>query len=239
MRAAKTGLEPAGQILVDQDGVEIDRRLWHADTLAARRDAGMQVGQGFAVIEPFGLGHETFDKSEHTVGAVDETVQGDPPVGAVVGAILVEPGFGAGGIVGRRQPEQGQEIPALEMRAFFLELGPTFRIDQLRGGFGKIAERIAVGGLALGFDEDRPAGSEAAERVVEPRGDRDQLGGRRGIEVRTAEFRGALERAVLVEDDAFTHERRPGQEVGEALRAAAVFGEVHHGSRPHPTRCCG
>ena len=177
----------------------------------------MQVGQGFAVIEPFGLGHETFDKGEHAVGAVDEAVQGDPPVGAVVGAILVEPGFGAGGIIGRRQPEQGQEIPALEMRAFLLELGPTFRIDQLRGGFGKIVERISVGGLALGFDEDRPAGSEAAERVVEARGDRDQLGGRRGIEVRTAEFGGSLERAVLVEDDAFTYERRPGQEVGEAL----------------------
>ena len=138
----------------------------------------MQVGQGLAVIEPFGLGHETLDEREHTVGAVDETVEGDPPVGAVVGAILIEPGFGAGGIVGRRQPEQGQEIPALEMRAFFLELGATFRIDQLGGGFGKIAERIAMGGLALGFDEDRPAGAEAAQRVVEPRGDRDQLGGR-------------------------------------------------------------
>ena len=193
MRAAETGLEPAGQILVDQDGVEIDRRLGHADTLAARRHAGMQVGQGFAVIEPFGLGHETFDEREHTVGPVDETVEGGPPVGAVVGAILIEPGFGAGGIVGRRQPEQGQEIPALEMRAFFLELGPTFLIDQLGGGFGKIVERIAVGGLALRFDEDRPAGSEAAERIVEPRGRRDQFGGRRGIEVRPTEFGRALE----------------------------------------------
>ena len=74
-----------------------------------------------------------------------------------------------------------------------------------------------MGGLALGFDEDRPAGSETAQRVVEARGDRDQLGGRRGIEVRTAKSGRALERAVLVEDDAFTHQRRPGQEVGEAL----------------------
>ena len=198
MRAAETGLEPAGQILIGQDGVEVDRRLGHADTLAARRDAGMQVGQGLAVIEPFGLGHETFNKSEHSVGAVDETVEGGPPVGAVVGAILVEPGFSAGGIVGRRQPEQGQEIPALEMRAFFLELGPTFLIDQLGGGIGKIAERVAMGRLALGFDEDRPAGSEAPERIVEPRGHRDELGGRRGIEIRPTEFGRALERAVLV-----------------------------------------
>ena len=90
----------------------------------------MQVGQGLAVIEPFGLGHEAFDKSKDTIGAVDETLEGGPPVGAVVSAIFIEPGFGAGGIVGRRQPEQGQEISALEMRAFFLELGATFRIDQ-------------------------------------------------------------------------------------------------------------
>ena len=199
----------------------------------------MQVGQGLAVIEPVGLGHEAFDQREHPVGAVDEAVERRAPVGAVVSAALIEPGFGAGGVVGRRQPEQRQEIAALEMRAFLLELRATLGVDQPGGGVGKIAERIAVGGLALRLDEDRPAGAEATQRVVEPRGDRDQLGGRRGIEIGTAESRRALERAVLVEDDAFAHERRPGQEVGEALRAAAIFGEVHHGSRPHATRCCG
>ena len=34
--------------------------------------------------------------------------------------------------------------------------------------------------------------------------------------------------AVLVEDDAFTQQRRPRQEVGEPCIAIAVFGEVHH-----------
>ena len=145
MRAAEARLEAAGQVLVDEDGVEIHRRLRHADTLAPRRDAGMQVGQGLAVIEPFRLGHEAFDEREHTVGAIDKTLEGDPPVGAVMSPVLVEPGFGAGGIVGRRQPEQRQEIPALEMRAFLLELGATLRIDQFGGGIGKLAQRIAVG----------------------------------------------------------------------------------------------
>ncbi len=239
MRVAEARLEAAGQVLVDEDRVEIHRRLGHADTLAPRRDAGMQVGQGLAVIEPFRLGHESFDEREHAVGAIDKALEGDPPVGAVMSPVLVEPGFGAGGIVGRRQPEQGQEIPALEMRAFLLELGATLRIDQLGDGIGKLAQRIAVGRAALRFDEDRPAGAEAAQRIVEPRGDRDQLRGSRGVEVRPSELRGSLEGAVLVEDDALSHQSRPGQEVGEALRAAAVFGEVHHGACPHATRCCG
>ena len=169
MRAAEPRLEAAGQILVDQDGVEIHRRLGHAHALAAGRDAGMQVGQRLAVIEPLGLGHEAFDQREHAVGAIDEAVERRAPVGAVVGAVLIEPGLGAGGVVGRRQPEQRQEIAALEMRAFLLELRATLGIDQLGGGVGKLARADSVRGLALRLDEDRPAGAEAAQRVVEPR----------------------------------------------------------------------
>jgi hypothetical protein len=97
------------------------------------------------------------------------------------------------------------------MRTFLLELCTTFGIDELRGRFGEIADRIAAGGLAPGLDEDRPACAETAQRIVEPRGDRNQLGGRRRLEVRSTELRCALKRAVLVEDDAFTHERRPRQ----------------------------
>ncbi len=72
MRAAKTRLQPAGDLLIDQDGVEMHRRLGHPDALAPGRDAGMQVGEGVAVIEPGGLGHEVFDQGQHPVGAVDE-----------------------------------------------------------------------------------------------------------------------------------------------------------------------
>src|SRR3984885_8440714 len=114
------------------------------------------------------------------------------------------------------------------MRAFLLELRAAFGIDELRGGFGEITERIDVRGLALGLDENRPTCAETAQRIVEPCGDRNQLGRSRRIEVRPAEFCGALKRAVLVEDDAFTYERRPRQEIGEALRAMAIFGQVHH-----------
>ena len=65
------------------------------------------------------------------------------------------------------------------MRAFFLELRAALGVDQAGGRIGKFAPRIALRRLALRLDEDRPAGAEAAQRVVEPRGDRDELGRRR------------------------------------------------------------
>ena len=93
----------------------------------------MQVGESLAVIEPIGLGHEAFDQREHAIGAVDEAVERGAPVGGALRAILVEPGLGARGIVGRRQPKQRQEVAALEMRAFFLKLRAPFGVDQSRG----------------------------------------------------------------------------------------------------------
>ena len=67
---------------------------------------------------------------QHAVGAVDEAGERSAPIGAATGAVLVEPGLGARGVLGRRQPDQRQEILALEMRAFFLELCPALRVDE-------------------------------------------------------------------------------------------------------------
>ena len=164
MRAAEPRLEAAGQILVDQDGVEMHRRLGHAHALAAGRNAGMQVGQRLGIIEPLGLGHEAFDQREHPVGAVDESGQRRAPIGAILRAVLIEPGLGAGGVIGRRQPEQRQEIAALEMGALFLELRAALGVDETGGGVGKLVPRIAAGGLALRLDEDRPARSQTTQR---------------------------------------------------------------------------
>ena len=52
MRVAEPRLQAAGQVLVGEHGVEVHRRLGHAHALAAGRDAGVQIGQGLAVIEP-------------------------------------------------------------------------------------------------------------------------------------------------------------------------------------------
>ena len=230
MRAAELGFEAAGQLLIHQDGVEMHRGFGNAHALTPGRDAGMQVSQRFRVIEPFGLRHEALDQRQNPVGAVNEACQRRAPIGAVAGAALVEPGLGTGGVLGRRQPDQRQKIPALEMRTFFLELRAALRIDQTRGCIGEFAFGVAIGRQALGLDEDRPAGAETAQRVVQATGDGDQFRRRRGVQVRPAKPRGALEGAVLVEDDAFLDQSRPRQEVSQALAVVAVFGEVHHGA---------
>jgi len=47
-----------------------------------------------------------------------------------VRATLIEPGFGACGIVGRRQPDYRQEIAPLEVSALLLELRAALGVDQ-------------------------------------------------------------------------------------------------------------
>src|SRR5690606_33307802 len=69
--------------------------------------------------------------------------------------------------------------------------------------------------------------------VVEPPGHGDQLGRDGAIEIWATKARRALEAAVLVEDDAFAHERGPGQKVSETGGGATIFGEVHHGPVSH------
>ena len=181
MRPAEPRFEPAGEVLIDQDGVEVHGRFGHAHALAAGRNAGMQIGQRLGIIEPLRLGHEALDQRQHPIGAVDESSQRGAPIGAVARAPFIEPCLGARGVLGRRQPEQREEISALEMGAFLLELRPAFGIDESGGGVGKLGFRIAVRRLALRLDEDRPAGAEAAQSVVEPGRDRHELGRRRRI----------------------------------------------------------
>ena len=82
--------------------------------------------------------------------------------------------------------------------------------------------------MTLRLDENRPSGTEATKGIVETPGDGDQLGLHSAVEVGTTKAGGTLKTAVLVEDDAFTQQRRPRQEVGEPCIAIAVFGEVHH-----------
>src|SRR5712672_2891180 len=82
--------------------------------------------------------------------------------------------------------------------------------------------------MAARFDEDRPARTEAAQRVVEPRCDADKFGRCGAVEVWSAEARRALQAAVLVENDTVCDQRCPGQEVREALRLVAIFAEIEH-----------
>ena len=116
------------------------------------------------------------------------------------------------------------------MSALLLELRAALGVDQAGGRIGKPACR----------DSDWPASRCASTKIAQPDpsrrsallsrdGDGNEFGGRGGVEIGPAKTRGALERAILVEDDAALDQGGPRQEVGEALGAAAVLGEVHHG----------
>ena len=75
MLIAETRLKASGERLVGQQRIEIHRCLGNTDTMALSGNAGMQVGQRLAVIQPTAFLHEAVEQREHAVGAVDEGSQ--------------------------------------------------------------------------------------------------------------------------------------------------------------------
>ena len=141
----------------------------------------MQVGERLGIIEPRGLGHEAFDQRQHPVRAINKTGECGAPVGAILDAILVEPGLGSGGVIGRRQPEQCQEAMTIQINgmahvmltvsqfdvahAFHQQLLPHFGMKPVFDG-----ERLfyCVGGrTAIGIQPCDPA--HDGERLVQQR----------------------------------------------------------------------
>jgi high-affinity iron transporter len=204
-------------------------RFVGAGALTPCRDAGMQVGQQLAIGQPGDFRHEALDERQHPVGAVDEAVENLIWIDAApLGSILVEKGLRPCHLLGRRQKLECEEIGALEMGAFLLELGPPLTFDQVGYRIGKRAGWIAPGWKPGRLDKDRPARAQTAQRVVEAVRDADQLGVRGTLKIGAPEASHSQEGAVLVEDDAFHGQRRPRQEVGEVLRLVAVFPEIEH-----------
>src|SRR4051794_30781574 len=107
---------------------------------------------------------------------------------------------------------------AFEMIPRPVETNAALFVDQPGRGVGKAALGIAQSGRALGLKEKRPARTEPFEHIVDPGGDRDELGFRRALEIRATETQSALEAAVLVEDDSGRDQSRPGQMIGEPVR---------------------
>ena len=233
MRGAEPGRQAADEGAVRQQCVEVHRRLGHPHPLPVPRDGRMQIREGLGVVEPGRLGHQAGEQIEDAIGAGDEAGEMRARIGAGRRRTLVEPAHGAARLVGRRHPDQRQEIPPLEMARGLLELGAPLGVDQRGHRIGEARARIGARRDPLGFDEDRPARAEPAQRVVEPAGGGDQLGRGRRVEVGTAEPRGALQARVLVEHDAGRDQRRPGQEVREVRGLGAVFGEAHHAGSRH------
>ena len=213
---------------IGQQRVDVERHFGNADAVAARRDGRMQVGQRLAVIKPGDLRHHAIEQVEDAIRFSDEGVQPLAPIHAFGGPVFVQQARGPStGFLGR-QVGQRQVIAALEVVARILEGGAAFFIDQPGQRFGEIGVRVVGGRPALGFDEQRPARTQAAQRVVQARRCGDQLALRRAVEVGATKARRALEAAVLVQDDARCHQSGPGQPVGEQGRSLAVFGEVQH-----------
>src|SRR3546814_20741539 len=127
---------------------------------------------------------------------------------------ILKPGFRTRDLFRGRHPEQGQIIEAFEMRAFLAELLAALDIDQRRDGVGEIRDRIGYRGNTLRLDEDRPARAEPPQRLVQPRGHRDEFGRGRAVAVGTATARRALAGAILVEDDALADAPPPGRTEG-------------------------
>jgi hypothetical protein len=75
----------------------------------------------------------------------------------------------------RWQVEKGQMIGTLVMTMRLRERGPAFLIHEPREGFRKLRVRIRRRLAPLGLDEERPAGIESSQGVVEPRGCRDEF----------------------------------------------------------------
>ncbi len=110
-------------MLIAEAGLEAlrsaaDRPEAHRDALAPRAHAGaggcryrrMQIGQRLGIIEPAAFRHEAVQQGQHAIGPVDETPQQFPGIDPGLLSALIKPSLGTGGILRRRQPEEGQEI---------------------------------------------------------------------------------------------------------------------------------
>ena len=234
MLVAELGLDAAQEGRIADDGIEMGRDVRHRDGVVLVADDPVQVGQRLGVAEDLGLGQDGAEHLEGAVGLGDEPLQLRVRLdldGGRLGA-LVEQALGPSLVLGRRQIEERQVVPALVMGAVGAEGGVALLVDQPRRGVGEARTGILAGGHALGLEEQRPSRAEALQDVVEPRRDGDELGVRGAVEVRAAVAQRALERAVLVEHDAGPDQAGPRQVVGEARRLLPVLGEVQHVSAP-------
>lgn len=207
----------------------MERYFGYAEPVTPRRNRRVQAGQRVVVIEPGDFRHHAIEQIEHAIGFSHEGIEPTTPVHAVAGRVLVEQLGSAGARFLRREEHHRQVITALEVMARFLEGGAAFLVHQPGQRLGKIRVRIARSRSALGLDEQGPARTQAAQRVVEPRGCGDQLALRGAVQVRPAKTCRALERAILVQHNARRDQPGPGKPVGQQRGPLAVFGKVQHG----------
>ena len=123
------------------------------------------------------------------------------------------------------------------LRRLLREGGTSFLVHQPRRGVWKDRDGITERLEPVCFEEERPAGPEAAQHVVEAGADRQQLGFGRALEVGAAEAKAPLETAVFVQDHASRNEGGPRQMVCQPIGNLSVFADIQHASHPFCRRC--
>jgi hypothetical protein len=175
----------------------------------------VQESQCLAVIQPGNFRHHAVEQVEHAICFCHEGFKPAPPVHTVARRILIEHLGGAGAGFFWWQVSQREVIGALVVMAGFLESRAAFFLHQPGQRLGKLGTWIARRCAALGFDEQGPARSQAAQRVVQPCRRGDQLALRGAVQIRPTKARRALERAILVQHHARPDQPGPGQPVGQ------------------------
>ena len=131
-----------------------------------------------------------------------------------------------------RRPLQREVMNGLELRVRLFELRGAFRIDQSRQVIFERARGIVGDLAAVSLDIDGPAAAKAAEHIVGARREGDQLLRRRRPDIGPTKPRRRLEGAILVEDDAWRDQHRPGKIILKAVGRVSIRREREHGSGP-------
>ena len=103
----------------------------------------------------------------------------------------------------------------------------TLAVDHVRRGRCVDHRRIVRRNPTSGFDMERPARAKAADRIVDPGHGRDQAGFGGAREVGSAKAKAGLQRAVLVEDDAWGNHGTPDDELGKVGMGMGSKHEVY------------
>ena len=191
----------------------------------------MQIGQRLVVIE---LAHLRHDRAEDVGdlphGGQEPAQRGPVHAGGAASrrSVLQQQAFGGGDGLFRRQEGEGQEVAALEMPFLGLEAAAALIVDQGGDRIGEKAGRVVLRGRAQRLEVETPAGAQAAQGVVELSAGGHQPRIRGAGQIGAAKGQGLLEAAILVQQQARTDQRHPGQMIEEPVGLGAIFPQIKH-----------
>ncbi len=123
---------------------------------------------------------------------------------------------------------QHEVVAGLVVPAGGLVLLAPLIVDQGGNRVGEGAwRRVVSGGRANRVGLKHPVAAKCQEGGVDVARKHRELPGRRRVHVGPAVAPAAEEAPVLVDDDAWGHERSPGQQIGQPLRLPPVLAEEH------------